>query len=139
MIVGGEIFPLHLAISRRWMVHYYTADMADEPSHRAEEAAFLADMGAVLGPAVIATLESIARRLRLDYGGIDFALDAAGQVVVFEANATMIVPLPPADGRWAYRRAPVGRIDAAVRKLLLARAGMLTEREADSPDAAAHP
>ena len=35
MIVDGELYPLHLAISRHWKVHYFTADMADDPDHRA--------------------------------------------------------------------------------------------------------
>ncbi len=41
MMIGGEIYPLHLAISRNWKVHYFTSDMADKPDHRSEEAVFL--------------------------------------------------------------------------------------------------
>ena len=44
MIVDGKIYPMHLAISRQWKVHYFTADMADDPVHRAQDAAFLDDM-----------------------------------------------------------------------------------------------
>ena len=32
MIVDGKIYPMHLAISRHWKVHYFTADMADNPA-----------------------------------------------------------------------------------------------------------
>jgi hypothetical protein len=128
IVVDGALFPLHLAISTHWKVHYFTADMIDRPEHRAEEAAFLADMSGAIGAPATAALGTIARRLGLDYGGIDFALDAAGRVVVFEANATMIAPPPPSDERWAYRRGPVERIDAAVRTMLLARAGVSATR-----------
>jgi hypothetical protein len=27
MIIDGEIYPLHLAVSRHWKVHYFTADL----------------------------------------------------------------------------------------------------------------
>jgi len=118
MMVDGRLYPLHLAISRAWKVHYFSADMAESAAHRAEEAAFLSDMQAVLGPRAGAALERIRDLLGLDYGGIDFTLDAAGNVVVFEANASMIVPLPEAGERWDHRRAPVAQIHAAVRAML---------------------
>ncbi|MGD0474076.1 MAG: tetratricopeptide repeat protein [Candidatus Velthaea sp.] len=122
MIVDGVIFPLHLAIAKHWMVHYFRADTGEQPAYRAEEAAFLADLSGALGTAAMTALHAIAGRLALDYGGIDFALDARGRVVVFEANATMIVP-PAAAEREPYRRAAVERIEQAVRGMLLARAG----------------
>ena len=123
MIVDGRIYPMHLAISRQWKVHYFTADMADQADHRREEAAFLADMPAVLGAKALVALERIARELGLDYGGIDFALSPAGDVQLFEANATMVVNPPDADARWDYRRAAVGNILDAVTTMILRRAG----------------
>ncbi len=59
MMIGGKLFPLHLAISRNWKVHYFTSDMADKPDHRTEEMAFLADMHAVLGDKAITALHAI--------------------------------------------------------------------------------
>jgi hypothetical protein len=103
-------------------VHYFTADMADEPQHRAEDAAFLADMPAVIGARALAGLSAIAERLGLDYGGVDFGLNAAGEALVFEANATMVVNPPGPDPRWDYRRAPTLAILDAARAMLLARA-----------------
>jgi hypothetical protein len=122
MMIGGALYPLHLAVSARWKVHYFSADMADSPGHRAEDAAFLADMTAVLGPRVVATLERVRDTLGLDYGGIDFAVDAQGRVVVFETNATMAIFDPDPGPLWDYRRAPVSRVCDAVRRMLLAAA-----------------
>jgi glutathione synthase/RimK-type ligase-like ATP-grasp enzyme len=119
MIVGDALFPLHLAISSHWKVHYFSADMAQRPEHRAEEERFLTDMPGVLGPRAVAALGAIRDRLGLEYGGIDFGLDERGDVVVFEANATMIVPPPPPEACWSYRRGPVERIHAAVKTLLV--------------------
>lgn len=123
MIVDGTIYPLHLAVSRHWKVHYFTADMAHAPEHRAEDAAFLADMAGTIGPRAMAALNGIREILDLDYAGIDFGLGADGEVLLFEANATMVVPPAGDDPRWAYRRPAVTRILDAVRGMVAARAG----------------
>jgi hypothetical protein len=121
--VDGRIYPLHLAVSRHWKVHYFTADMADDPDHRGEDAAFLDDMPKVLGDKAVAALERIRDALCLDYGGIDFGLGPGGGVLPFEANATMAVIPPGPDERWAYRRPAVTRILDAVRAMMMRRAG----------------
>jgi hypothetical protein len=122
-VVSMPFYPLHLAISKHWKIHYFSADMRDRAEHRAEEAKFLSDMPAVLGANAMAALEELAAAIGLDYGGIDFALTQRGEVLLFEANATMVVEQPDGDLRWDYRRAAVERIHAAVRDLLLASAG----------------
>ncbi|MGA7074396.1 tetratricopeptide repeat protein [Bradyrhizobium sp.] len=114
MMIGGKIFPLHLAISRNWKVHYFTSDMADKPDHRKEEMAFLADMRAVLGDKAIAALHAICGRLALDYAGIDFGVNAQGDLLLFEANATMVIASPDNDPRWAYRRGAISAVIDAV-------------------------
>ena len=122
MLVGGAILPLHLAVSFHWKVHHFTADMQDRPAHRREEAAFLDDMTGVLGPAAVAALQRIADALALDYGGIDFALGAQGEILLFEANATMTVALPAAGSLWNYRRPAAAAVLEATRAMLLGRA-----------------
>ncbi|MGH7716605.1 MAG: tetratricopeptide repeat protein, partial [Vulcanimicrobiaceae bacterium] len=89
MIVDGKLYPMHAAISNHWKVHYFSAEMVQHPERRAEDEAFLASPQAVLGERAMRALDAIRARLELDYGGIDFALDADGRVLVFEANATM--------------------------------------------------
>jgi tetratricopeptide (TPR) repeat protein len=122
MVIDGRLYPLHLAIARQWKVHYFTADMADDCDHRREDATYLADMAATLGPKAMAALGRIAAALALDYAGIDFALGPGGEVLLFEANATMAVHPPDADPRWDYRRPAVARILDAARAMLLDRA-----------------
>ncbi|HLH87497.1 MAG TPA: tetratricopeptide repeat protein [Xanthobacteraceae bacterium] len=122
MFVERRLYPLHVAISSHWKVHYFTAEMADSAAHRHEDAAFLADMPATVGARAMAALERIAAALGLDYGGIDFALGPAGEILFFEANAAMVVTPPTDDPKWAYRRPAVERIIAAVRAMLIARA-----------------
>jgi hypothetical protein len=119
MTIGGELYPLHLAVSAEWKVHYFSASMGDHPEHRAEEERFLGDMDAALGPRAVEALRAIDALLGLDYGGIDFAIDAQGRVVVFEANASMLIaPIAP-DERFAYRVPAFARATEAVQRLLL--------------------
>jgi glutathione synthase/RimK-type ligase-like ATP-grasp enzyme len=122
MMIDGHLYPLHVAISSNWKIHYYTADMADHPQHRFEDAAFLEDMPAVLGTRAMAALQQIQNTLGLDYGGIDFGLNERGDVLLFEANATMAVIVPDKDQRWDYRRPATERIYTAVWKMLMSRA-----------------
>lgn len=119
MMIGGELYPLHLAASRAWKVHYFTADMAREEALRREEAAFLDAMPACLGAVAMQALRGIAERLGLDYAGIDFARAPDGQIIVFEANAAMTMVMPTVEPMWDYRRAAIGRAIAAAQTMLL--------------------
>jgi hypothetical protein len=121
MMIGGRLYPLHLAISEDWKVHYFTADMAERPDHRAEEARFLSDMEGVLGARAVEGLNAIAECLGLDYAGVDLGLNADGEVLLFEANATMVINPPDADPRWDYRRGPVEAVLEAVKGMLVGR------------------
>ena len=118
MFIGGVAYPLHLAVSADWKVHYFTAAMAGDAALRAEERRFLDDMPGVLGSRAMAALGEIQAALGLDYAGADFALAPDGSLSLFEANATMaIIPLP-LDPVWDYRRRAVGDALAAAARLL---------------------
>jgi glutathione synthase/RimK-type ligase-like ATP-grasp enzyme len=122
MMIDGELYPLHVAISSHWKIHYFTAEMAESPEHRAEDEEFIENMPAVLGPRAMTALAEIQSRLGLDYAGIDFGLSASREILLFEANATMLVNPPEPDQKWAYRRPAVDRIYAAMRRMLMGRA-----------------
>jgi glutathione synthase/RimK-type ligase-like ATP-grasp enzyme len=119
MMIDGTIYPSHLAISKNWKVHYFTSDMADHGEYRREEANFLGDMPATLGSKAMAALERIRDCLGLDYAGVDFAVGPDGDVLLFEANATMVIAPPADDERWTYRRAAIDRIRDAVVAMIM--------------------
>ena len=119
MAIGGKLYPLHLAMASQWKVHYFTADLHHLPAHAAEESAFLRDLYASLGARVVSALELIRDTLALDYAGIDFSINPDGEILLFEANATMkIVPPPPGDAH-NDRRVAAERALAAARELIL--------------------
>ena len=65
--------------------------MEDHVWMQEEEAAFLANPGAVFNSSHYATLRAIRERIELDFFGIDCGLDRHGHLVVFEVNASMLV------------------------------------------------
>jgi hypothetical protein len=121
MFVDGIAYPLHLAISSDWKVHYFSSDMAQNASFRAEEGRFLQNMPAVLGAAAMTALDQICTALKLEYAGIDFALAPDGSVLLFEANATMVVFPPGSEKIWDYRRRAIDEVLQAATRMLLAR------------------
>ncbi len=124
MFIDGVLYPLHLAISSDWKVHYFSADMARNAAFREEERRFLHDMPGVLGPRAMRALERVRAALGVEYGGIDFALAPDGALLLFEANATMAL-VPPAPGEiWDYRRAAIETALQAARRMLESRAGI---------------
>ncbi len=122
MCIGGALYPLHLAVARDWKIHYFSAANAASAAYRAEEQRFLEDMPAVLGTRAMQALGEIFATLALDYAGIDFGLAADGSVLLFEANATMVVFPPPPDAVWDYRRPAITAVLEAAASLVLRRA-----------------
>jgi tetratricopeptide (TPR) repeat protein len=125
IFVNREPCAYHLAISDRWLVHYFSADMAGHAWKLAEEAAFLADWRSALGDRAADAIAEVGQRLELDYCGIDFGRTEDGRPVVFEANATMLVHPEADDGPLAFKNRNVTQIVFAMQKLLTEKAAFL--------------
>ncbi|HYZ14982.1 MAG TPA: hypothetical protein VE591_01225 [Candidatus Acidoferrum sp.] len=123
IFVDGEPYPFHLAISPRWMVHYYNAAMTEHQWMRDEEHAFLARMDAVFDGELRAALDEAARLLALDYVGIDCAIDRDGKLLIFEADNALLVHLLDDRSLFPYKFTYVPRIYAAVDAMIRRRIG----------------
>jgi glutathione synthase/RimK-type ligase-like ATP-grasp enzyme len=121
IFVGEKVMPYHLCIGNDWKVHHVSTDMANQPWMQQEEAAFLANPGAVFSPTHYQTLNAIRERIGLDYFGIDCALDREGNLVVFEVNASMLVHAR--NEGFLYKDAYVRAIKDAFDAMLHERAG----------------
>jgi tetratricopeptide (TPR) repeat protein len=122
MFVDGDILPYHLAIDDKWMVHHVTTDMANQQWMQDEERTFLDTPHSVFGERQYAVLRAIRDALGLNYWGIDCALDSEGFVVVFEANATMLVH--SRNDLFPYKRPAVAQIKRAFDAMLARRAAI---------------
>lgn len=118
VFVDRRPYPYHLAISRNWLVHYYNADMLAAPWKREEERRFLEDPWGVLGPRASEAVAALGERLDLDYAGVDFTLLPDGRILLYEANATMLVHLRDDPEAYPYKHKVVPEIFRAFEALL---------------------
>lgn len=118
VFVDGEPYPVHLAISQRWMIHYYNAQMAENAWMRAEEAAFLSDLRSVFAGPLHDSLLAIAKAVNLEYFGIDCAITRDGKALVFEADPAMLVHSSDPVELYPYKHEYVPRIYRAVERML---------------------
>ena len=121
MFVGGpKPFACHLAISPRWMIHYYNAAMADHQWMRDEEAALHREHEtAYLPDGLPMRLSEIAAAIPLDYFGIDCAIAPDGRLLLFEADAAMLVHgTDPIELYTPNKRAGFARIKDGLDRLL---------------------
>jgi hypothetical protein len=125
VFIDRRPYPYHLAIADHWLVHYYTSNMVAHPERREEERRFLADPAAAIGAPALAAVAAVGERLGLDYGGVDFSVLPDGRVLVFEANATMVVHPETPDGPFAYK-------NQAVQTILDAFDAMVAQRIAEA-------
>ena len=110
--VGGELFPYHLAIHDNWKVHHFRTDMANQVWMREEEESFLKSPDIVFDGAQYVRLRELCAGTGLDYCGVDCAVTATGEVVVFEANAAMLVH-DETDAAYLYKNPFISRIKHA--------------------------
>ena len=117
IFVDRKPYPYHLAIASSWLVHYWRAEMIRDTWKMAEEQAFLDDWRSVFGRST-EVVEEIAQRLDLDYGGMDCSLLPNGDVLLFEANACMLVHLDDSNIEFPYKHRAVPKIRAAITDLI---------------------
>jgi glutathione synthase/RimK-type ligase-like ATP-grasp enzyme len=120
--IDGEAFPIHYAVSSRWMVHYLNADMLHNAEHRAEEEAFMRDFQAFARRHAPA-LDALKRRLGLDYFQIDCAETADGRLLIFEIGTAMIAHDLDCPTTFPYKSAHMRRLFDAFARMVAARAG----------------
>jgi Flp pilus assembly protein TadD len=119
IVVGGEPFPYHLAISDRWMVHYHRSLMEQHGWMREEEERFLREPRSVFA-GWDTVFRSIAEAVGLDYFGVDCAVGAEGGVLVFECGGDMLVQCMDSPELFAYKYHYVPRIFGALHTLFAA-------------------
>ena len=103
-------------LTGRCAVHCRNGDKCRAPGRRAW---LPGQYARGLGERAMVALAGIAATLGLDYGGVDFALAPDGSVLLFEANATMVICPPEPDPISDYRRGAIGDAPRAAKQMLL--------------------
>lgn len=119
--IGQRRILRHLIITDSWNVHVRerTRYMAEYPALVEEEKALFAS-AEPFSPHVNAVFDEVRARMPLDFFGMDFGITRDGDVILFEANATMnFFPLwPTRDPQFMYLTQCLDPAAAAFRELL---------------------
>jgi tetratricopeptide (TPR) repeat protein len=121
IFVDRKPYAYHLAIADSWLVHYWRAEMGVSEWKRQEEELFLTHWTQVFGPKAVQAVEQIGRYLDLDYGGMDCSLLPTGEVLLFEANACMLLHLDENQAEFPYKHKAVPLIREAITQMVLKR------------------
>ena len=124
IFIDRQVHPYHLAIGDDWLLHYWRAEMLRSPAKMAEEEAFLEDWRGVFGDVAARAAEEVAQRLDLDYAGMDCALTNEGELLLFEANACILLHLDEPASAFPYKHRHVPRVRDAFTRLVRQRAGL---------------
>ena len=127
MLIGGQPYVAHGAISSHWMIHYVNAGMDDNAAKRAEEADFMASFNTGFAQRHAAAFAAMQQALELDYWGMDCAEMPDGRLLVFEVDTAMVVHAMDPVERYPYKQAIMQRLFAAFRAFVFQQAGIATE------------
>jgi hypothetical protein len=122
VMIGGEPFAAHMAISQRWMVHYLNADMLDSESNRNAECRFMSNFDLDFAAKHRESLQEIDRRIGLDYYSIDCAETLDGKLLVFEIDSGAVVHSMDSVEIFPYKAPQMKRVFDAFQRLLRKRA-----------------
>lgn len=117
VLVDGQPFASHMAVSSHWMVHYVNADMYEDAQKRTEEAGFMANF-ADFARRHQSALNAIHERTGLDYVCIDCAETADGQLLVFEIDHAMVVHAMDPEDLFPYKLVHMQKVKDAFRDYL---------------------
>jgi glutathione synthase/RimK-type ligase-like ATP-grasp enzyme len=118
VLIAGEPFICHVAISDHWMVHYLSAGMELSAAKRAEEAALMENFDQDFGSRHGAALREIARRLGLDYVVLDCAQTRDGRLLLFEVDSRAWVHSTDDVALFPYKPAVMQKAYDAFRTML---------------------
>lgn len=116
--IDGKAYPCHLAIADQWDVWYVNADMHNSDEKRREEEAFLEEFESDFGARHQKAFEALTSGLGMEYFGIDCSEDKDGNLVVFEADNSLIVHDLDSKTTFPYKSRHMARIFAAFEGML---------------------
>lgn len=119
VLIDERPYVCHVAISNSWVVHYISAGMVESESKRIEEARFFADFDNDFACRHHDALLSIARRMQLEYNGIDCGETPDGKLLIFEVDSGMTVhAMDPVD-IFPYKQPQMRKVFRAFRQMLI--------------------
>ncbi len=118
VLIDGQPYASHMALSDHWMVHYLNGGMTESLAKRDEEARFMARFDQDFAQRHRVALQAIHERLGLEYLVMDCAETQDGQLLVFEVDSSAVVhAMDPVD-LFPYKQPQMQKVFTAFRALL---------------------
>ncbi|MDX1927511.1 MAG: hypothetical protein SFV81_13400 [Pirellulaceae bacterium] len=130
VVIDGQPFASHMAISQKWMVHYLNADMLQNEKNRAEEAHFMETFDTNFASKHFVALQEIDRIVGLDYYSLDCGETQDGRLLIFEVDSGAVVHSMDSIDIFPYKAPQMERVFAAFRELLHRRLERSSHRQA---------
>ncbi len=118
VLIAGQPFLCHLAISEQWMIHYLNAGMAENAEKRFEEAKAMTTFNTIFAKKHAVAFQTIYERTELDYVGFDCAEMADGRLLIFEIDSCMIVHALDSADLFPYKQTPMSKLFLAFQQFL---------------------
>jgi glutathione synthase/RimK-type ligase-like ATP-grasp enzyme len=118
VLIDGQPFICHYAISAHWMIHYLNAGMTESAEKRAEEAACMASFEHEFATRHAGALQAINNRMGLQYIGIDCAETPDGDLLIFEVDNAMVVHAMDPEDMFPYKKTAMTKVFGAFRRML---------------------
>lgn len=123
VFLEGKPYLCHMAISESWMLHYANAGMEKSQAKRDEEARAMETFETGFARRHERALEEIYRRVGLEYLVIDCGESPDGRLLLFEADAAMVIHSMDPPDLFPYKKAHMERVFQAFYAMLAAKAG----------------
>jgi hypothetical protein len=121
VLIDQRPYVCHMAISGNWVVHYLSAGMVESVEKRAEEEQFFGGFDDGFACRHHDALLTIARRLELEYVGIDCGETTDGELLIFEVDSGMTVHAMDPVGIFPYKQPQMLKVLKAFRQMLISR------------------
>jgi len=119
VLIDGQPYAGHMAVSEDWMIHYLNAGMIDSADKRAAESSFMKHFDEDFAFRHQAALRSIAGRIGLDYLVIDCGETHDGKLLVFEVDSSAVVHAMDPIEIFPYKKPQMQKVFAAFRAMLV--------------------
>jgi hypothetical protein len=118
-LIDQRPYACHMAISDHWIVHYMNAGMRESVAKRAEEERFFATFDDDFARRHEDALQWIARKLELEYVGVDCGETSDGELLIFEVDSGMTVHAMDPPGIFPYKAPQMATVFRAFREMLI--------------------
>jgi glutathione synthase/RimK-type ligase-like ATP-grasp enzyme len=119
MVINGKPFIAHMAVSEHWMIHYLNAGMVENAHKRFAEAQAMGHFEQGFAKKHQQAFALLTEKIGLEYYGLDCAETIDGELLIFEACASLNVHSMDCEKTFPYKKVQMQKIYDAFHQMLI--------------------